>query len=109
MANSLSAHFPKAVHVRCFLHLKGYIEHKLSELIIPASVDDIMGKPPKFQRYSGLLDTRDPTHLDEMLTKLQSVRNDQEKPFNSPTIFSHGFNSIYQQSVTAVNGSKRVH
>ena len=76
MANALSASFPKAVHVRCFLHFKGNIEHKLSELRLPANVakefvDDIMGKPTKFQL--GLIDARNHTHLDEMLTKLQGV------------------------------------
>lgn len=78
MANALSASFPKAVHVRCFLHL-GNIEHKLSELRIPANVakeviDDIIGKPTKFQL--GLVDAKDPAHLDEMLTNVQRVWND---------------------------------
>ena len=78
LANALSASFPKAVHVRCFLHL-GNIEHKLSELRIPANVakeviDDIIGKPTKFQL--GLVDAKDPAHLDEMLTNVQRVWND---------------------------------
>lgn len=103
LANALSASFPKAVHVRCFLHFKGNIEHKLSELRIPANVakefvDDIMGKPTEFQL--GLVDAKDPTHLDEMLTKFQSVWNDREKPFNSPPIFFSWFQQ-YQRGVIA--------
>ena len=90
LANALSASFSKAVHVRRFLHFKGNIECKLSELTIPADVakqfvQDIMGKPMKFQL--GLVDARDSSHLDEMLTILQSVWNDREKPFNSPPVF----------------------
>ena len=103
LANALSASFPKAVHVRCFLHFKGNIEHKLSELRIPANVakefiDDIMGKPTKFQL--GLVDAKDPAHLDEMLTNVQRVWNDREKPFNSPPAFFSWFQR-YQRNVVA--------
>ena len=103
LANALSASFPKAVHVRCFLHFKGNIEHKLSELRIPANVakefiDDIMGKPTKFQL--GLVDAKDPAHLDEMLTNIQRVWNDREKPFNSPPVFFSWFQR-YQRNVVA--------
>ena len=110
LANALSASFSKAVHVRCFLHFKGNIERKLSELTIPADVakqfvQNIMGKPMKFQL--GLVDARDSSHLDEMLTMLQSVWNDREKPFNSPPVFFSWFLQ-YQRDVIAESMVQRV-
>lgn len=38
LVNALSVSFPKACHVRCFLHFKRNIEQKLKELNIPNSV-----------------------------------------------------------------------
>ena len=103
LANALSASFPNAVHVRCFLHFKGNIEHKLNELKIPASiakefVEDIMGKPTRFQL--GLVDAKDFTHLDEMLAKIEPVWNEREKPFNSNPVFFSWFYH-YQRNVIA--------
>ena len=61
-------------------------------------VDDIIGKPTKFQL--GLVDARNHTYLDKMLTKLQGVWNDREKPFNSPPVFFSWFQQ-YQRNVIA--------
>ena len=94
LANVLSASFLSAVHVRCFLHFKGNIEHKLNELKIPASiakefVEDIMGKPTRFQL--GLVDAKDFAHLDEMLTKIEPVWNERESHLTQTLCFSLGF------------------
>ena len=103
LVNALSVSFPKACHLRCFLHFKGNIEQKLKELRIPGDVarkfvEDIMGKPLHF--VLGLVDASDPAHLDELLSKLENVWNKREEPFNSPPVFFSWFKR-YERDVIA--------
>ena len=101
LANALSASFPSAVHLRCFLHFKENIERKLHELSFPTDVanevvTDIMGKPSQYQL--GLVDAQNVTHFDEMLSNIESKWNELEKKFNSPPVFFSWFWQ-YQRSV----------
>lgn len=103
LVNAFSVSFPKACHLRCFLHFKGNIEQKLKELKVPSDVarkfvEDIMGKPSHF--ILGLVDANDPAHLDELLNKLEGVWNEREEPFNSPPVFFSWFNK-YERDVIA--------
>ena len=58
LVKALAATFPKAKHLRCFLHFKGNVEHKLRELGIPLNKEiiDIMGRASYLQY--GLVDAK---------------------------------------------------
>ena len=85
LENALEATFPKAVHVRCFLHFRKNIERKLRELNIPKPValeivKDIMGCPTQLQ--CGLVDSENVGEMDEMLgSKFETRWNEFEKPY----------------------------
>ena len=92
--NAFCAVFTKAIHLRCFLHFKGNIEHKLRELNIPPTtikefIRDIFGYPTLLQR--GLVDAQSELELVNMMEKLKDRWNDFEKPFNSPPLFYKWF------------------
>ena len=94
LANALSASFPNAVYLRCFLHFKDNIESKLRELKFPTDVankvlSDIMGKPTQYQL--GLVDAKNSAHLDEMLSTIESKWNNLEEKFSSPPVFFSWF------------------
>lgn len=90
LENALATSFPKAQHVRCFLHFRQNIECKLRELNIPKAValeivKDIMGCPTQLQR--GLLDAENEEEMDEMLTGFENRWKEFEKQYNSPPFF----------------------
>ena len=94
LEQALSATFPKAQHVRCFLHFQQNIEHKLRELGIPTSasievVKDIMGSPMQLQ--CGLVDCDTKEKLDEMLASYKNRWSEIEKPYHSPPVFHSWF------------------
>lgn len=94
LENALAASFPKAQHVRCFLHFRQNIERKLKELNIPKPVvleivKDIMGCPTQLQR--GLVDADNEMKMDIMLSGFESRWNEFEKPYNSPPLFYNWF------------------
>ena len=105
LANALSASFPSAVHMRCFLHFKENIERKLRELqlnfptdIADEIITDIMGKPSQYQL--GLVDACNGTHFNEMLSNVESKWNELEKKFSSTPVFLVGFGSINEVSLS---------
>ena len=94
LENALKTTFPNAQHVRCFLHFRQNIEHRLHEMGIPTSVaseivKDIMGSPSQLQ--CGLVDCDNKEKLDEMLRAYKSRWNELEKPYNSPPLFHNWF------------------
>ena len=94
LENALESSFVGAQHVRCFLHFKGNIEHKLNELKIPTSikeeiVKDVMGSPSQLQH--GLVDAKSVEQLDSLLLKFKARWNELEQPYNSPPFFHTWF------------------
>ena len=86
--------FPKAVHLRCFLHFRQNIEHKLQEFGVSSAVikeyrRDIFGDPQSLQ--VGLVDVSSKSELESKLASLEKKWNDLEKPFHSPPQFYEWF------------------
>ena len=86
LAKALATTFPKAKHLRCFLHFKGNVEHKLRELGIPLNISkeiisDIMGRASYLQY--GLVDAKNSEELEMMLEGVKVRWNELEKPYNS--------------------------
>lgn len=83
MADALSALFPNAVDLRCFLHFKENIERKLRDtatVVANEVLGDIVGKP--FQYQLGLVDAKDATHLHTWMKCCSTLReNEQAKWF----------------------------
>lgn len=80
--------------MRCFLHFRGNLEHKLHELSAPAAVakqfiHDVLGNPAQLER--GLVDADSEDELDGMLANLEEVWNERERQFNSPPVFYSWF------------------
>ena len=110
LVNALSMSFPKACHLRCFLHFKGNIERKLTEMRLPNDVvkefmQDIMGKPSHFQL--GLVDANDSSHLDDLLNNFENIWNVREEPYHSPPDFFSWFKK-YQRNVIAESMTREV-
>ena len=94
LVNAFSAVFTKALHLRCFLHFRQNIEHKLRQLgvsaiIVKEFVKDIFGDPQYLQ--FGLVDSSTKSELDNKLASLQNKWNNLENPFNSPPEFHQWF------------------
>ena len=94
LENAFMATFPRAQHIRCFLHFRGNVERKLQDLGVPRSVlgeivKDIMGCPTQLQH--GLVDAESAEKLDDMLSGLARRWNEFEKPYNSPPSFHSWF------------------
>ena len=103
LENALAATFPKAEHLRCFLHFRGNIERKLQSLNIPHPVaneivKDILGSPLQLQH--GLVDSKSIESMDEMLERFESRWNEFEKPYNSPPSF-HSWFMIHSHDIVA--------
>lgn len=87
LESAFTATFPRAQHMRCFLHFRGSVERKLQELGVSRSVSgeivkDIIGCPTQLQ--DGLVDTESAEKLDDMLSGLQRRWNEFEEPYNNP-------------------------
>ena len=94
LINAFSAVFSGAIHLRCFLHFRENIEHKLRELQISPGVmkeftKDIFGNPSKLER--GLVDAKNEGELHSMLNELEQRWNDIEQQFSSPPMFHSWF------------------
>ena len=80
LEDALRTQFKYATHLRCFLHFRGNIESKLSELCISKSsarefIHDIFGNPVLFEE--GLVDA-DADSLDAEFEALKSVWDERE-------------------------------
>ena len=94
LVKAFSAVFTKAVHLRCFLHFRQNIEHKLQEFGVSSAVikeyrRDIFGDPQSLQ--VGLVDVSSKSELESKLASLEKKWNDLEKPFHSPPQFYEWF------------------
>lgn len=94
LVNAFSTVFPRAIHLRCFLHFRENIKRKLQQLNIAASVikvyrKDIFGDPSQLE--FGLVDAESESELDAMLNSLENVWNDRESSFHSPPEFHSWF------------------
>ena len=94
LAKAVAATFQKAKHLRCFLHFKGNVEHKLRELGIPLNISkefisDIMGRASYLQY--GLVDAKNSEDLKMMLEGVKVRWNELEKPYNSLPKFYNWF------------------
>ena len=94
LVKAFSAVFTKAMHLRCFLHFRQNIEHKLQELGVSSSVikeyrKDIFGDPQCLQL--GLVDASTKSELKKKINSLEKKWNNLEKPFHSPPEFYEWF------------------
>ena len=94
LVNAFAAVFPRATHLRCFLHFRENIERKLQQLNISTSTikeyrRDIFGNPSQYEL--GLVDAESKSELDAMLNSLEEVWNDRESSFHSPPEFYSWF------------------
>ena len=94
LVNAFSTVYSEAIHLRCFLHFRGNIEHKLRQLNVPSTTikeftRDIFGCPTLLQH--GLVDAQDELELNRMMSKLEDKWNGYETPFNSPPVFYSWF------------------
>ena len=81
LEEALRTQFKYAIHLRCFLHFRGNIESKLSELCISKAsarefIHDIFGNPVQLEE--GLVDA-DANNLDIEFEALQSVWDERER------------------------------
>ena len=94
LVNAFSAVFPKAIHLRCFLHFRENIVRKLQQLRVPTAVidefkKDIFGNPQQLEL--GLVDSESECDLDAKLKVLKKKWDERETPFNSPQEFHSWF------------------
>ena len=94
LENALSAAFPNALHLRCFLHFRGNVENKLRELGIPSVVAkeivcDIMGRASALEY--GLVDAKHGEELGVLLKAVKTRWNELEKPYNNLPRFHSWF------------------
>ena len=97
IVEALAHNFPYAIQLRCFLHLKKNVEHKLLELGLPSSVsqeflNDIFGKRSGNTQREGLVDSFSSQDFMERLEALKPVWDTREGPFapsSGPRFFSH--------------------
>ena len=102
LENALTASFPRAQHVRCFLHFRRNIEKKLREFHVPQHVSveivkDIMGCPTQLEH--GLVDADSEMKMNGLLSRFESRWNELEKPYNSPPLFYSWFMKYCRDNV----------
>lgn len=86
LANALTTQFKQVIHLRCFLHMCGNLEAKLSELKLPKAVIqefiwDVFDNPTLLQL--GLVDAEDSSELDAQFLHLKTVWDEKERVFTS--------------------------
>ena len=90
LVEALSHNFPFALQLRCSLHFKKNVEHKLKEMGIPTQVmqeflSDIFGKRVSNTYQEGLVDSCSVQQFDERLDNLKPLWDAREKPFAPPS------------------------
>ncbi len=98
LANALTTQFKVAIHLRCFLHMRGNLEAKLSELKLPKAVAqefiwDVFGNPGLLQL--GLVDAENSTDLDSQFLQLEGVWNERERRVTSQEPVFHSWFQTY--------------
>lgn len=94
--------FPKATHLRCFLHFRGNLDAKLKEFGIPKShriefLHDVFGNPGSLE--DGLVDVDDDDTFEASVCSLKTLWNDRELPFNNLPKFFDWFVVNYKEVV----------
>ena len=85
LVSALATQFKSAIPLRCFLHVRGNLETKLSELKLPKAIIqefiwDVFGNPALLQL--GLVDAEDSSDLDSQFLQLEAFTL-QEPVFHS--------------------------
>ena len=89
LASAFETVFRKAIHLRCFLHLRGNLESRLRGYGIPKHVQiefirDVFGNPRELE--DGIVDAGSPAEYEAMVRSLQVIWDDREKEYNNPLI-----------------------
>ena len=85
LENALQVQFKSAIHLRCFLHLRGNLKAKLSDLGVSKPdaqefVKDVLGNPALLK--DGLVDA-EPSKLNEQFANLKTTWDDREASLGS--------------------------
>ena len=94
LASAFETVFRKAIHLRCFLHLRGNLESRLRGYGIPKHVQiefirDVFGNPKELE--DGIVDAGSPAEYEAMVRSLQVIWDDREKEYNNPPQFFQWF------------------
>ena len=86
IVEALSHSFPFAIQLRCSLHFKKNVEHKLKEFGFPTQVmqefvSDIFGKRVANTYQEGLIDSCSVQEFDERVANLKPLWDAREKPY----------------------------
>ena len=94
LEDALQTQFRYAIHLRCFLHFRGNLESKLSDLGISRSnsqdfIKDVLGDPVLLEE--GLVDA-DSAELDSEFESLKEIWDDRERSItNSSQAYFHNW------------------
>ena len=102
LLSALATQFKSAIPLRCFLHVRGNLETKLSELKLPKAVMqefiwDVFGNPALLQL--GLVDAEDSSDLDRQFLQLEEIWNEREKAFTLQEPVFHSWFKAYTLEV----------
>lgn len=102
LVSALATQFKSAIPLRCFLHVRGNLETKLSELKLPKAVMqefiwDVFGNPALLQL--GLVDAEDSSDLDRQFLQLEEIWNEREKAFTLQEPVFHSWFKAYTLEV----------
>ena len=94
LASAFQTVFQRAIHLRCFLHLRGNLEARLREYGIPKHIQvefirDVFGNPSQLE--DGIVDANSTAEYEAMIQSLQVIWNNREKAYNNPPQFYQWF------------------
>ena len=94
LASAFQTVFRRAIHLRCFLHLRGDLEAKLRDYGILKHIQiefirDIFGNPTQLE--DGIVDANSTAEYEAMVQSLQIIWDGREKAYNNPPQFYHWF------------------
>ena len=105
LIEALGHNFPKAIQLRCFIHLRKNIQEKLRDFGIPSDISteflaDIFGRQISNTKEEGLVDCASEEEFDARVTTMEQKWNSREKPFQTES--GPRFYTYFSQYVAAV-------